>query len=148
MPNKALEIVIPFLKRWEGCRLSAYADDGGRATIGWGHTGGVQMGTKWTQEQADAQLLEDLGRVMAQVRGVVQAPTTSNQLAALLSFTYNLGIANLARSGLLKALNMRKYKDAADQFMLWNHIGMYVSRGLTDRRKAEMELFMRPEDET
>ena len=148
MPTKALEIALAFIKRWEGCELKAYSDQGGRVTIGWGHTGGVQLGTTWTQAYADEQLQEDLGRTMAQVIGVVKVPVNANQLAALLSFTFNLGVGNLVRSGLLKSLNLRKYEDAANQFPLWNHIGMYASLGLTNRRNAEKALFMEPSNES
>lgn len=142
MPNKALEIAIPLIKKFEGCRLRAYSDQGGRITIGWGHTGGIALGTVWGQEQADAQLLEDIGKVLAQVQGVVRVKINPNQLAALISFTYNLGVSNLVRSGLLRLINLSKFADAADQFLLWNHIGMYVSAGLTERRRAERALFM------
>jgi lysozyme len=139
LPNGLLE----FIKHWEGCRLKAYTDQGGRVTIGWGHTGGVQLGNEWSQEQADEQLSTDLGGVLEKVRSLVRVPTTDNQLAALTSFSYNLGPLNLARSGLLRYLNLRKYANAAEQFLLWNHIGMYVSPGLTARREAERALFLK-----
>lgn len=138
----ALDIALDTIKKWEGCKLRAYTDQGGRVTIGWGHTGGIQLGEEWGQEQADEQLQFDVKSVLEKVKSFVRVPITDNQLAALTSFAYNLGPANLARSGLLKALNLRQYDTAADQFLLWNHIGMYVSPGLTLRREAEKLLFL------
>ncbi len=143
MDDKAKQIAAEFLKHFEGCKLLAYSDQRGRVTIGWGHTGGIQLGTQWAQEKADKQLLLDIDEVTELVRHAVIVPLNPNQLAALISFTFNLGIMNLRRSGLLKFLNVKKYQQAADQFLLWDHIGMYVVAGLTKRREAERALFLK-----
>lgn len=130
------------IEEFEGCKLRAYMDQAGRVTIGYGHTGGVQMGDSITQEQAEAYLAEDMARAEEQVKSVVKVALTHNQLHALVSFTFNLGIGNLKRSGLLRYLNLREYEKAADQFPLWNKIGAYTSPGLTRRRAAERVLFL------
>lgn len=139
-PSKSL---LDFIKHFEGCRLKAYTDQGGRVTIGWGHTGGVQLGDEWSQEEADEMLEKEVGGVIDQVKALVRVPLNDNQLAALVDFVYNLGIGNLTRSGLLKCLNLRKYEDAANQFELWCYVGMYKSQGLLTRRLAEKALFMK-----
>lgn len=141
--SSCLDIVIPFLKKEEGCKLIAYTDQAGRVTIGWGHTGNIAPGTEWSQEQADSTLLEDVQSVLNQVAKVVRVPLNDNQLSAVVSFTFNLGISNLSRSGFLKMINLHKFDKAADQLLLWNHIGMYVSPGLTARRIAERALFLK-----
>ena len=143
MPPSVLEIVTPFLKHWEGCVLTAYTDQGGRVTIGYGHTGNVALGTQVSQQQADELLEADIRGAVPQVEGVVKVPVNANQMAALISFTFNLGISNLTRSGLLLQLNRNNLLQAADQFLLWNHIGMYVSPGLSARRAAERALFLK-----
>lgn len=49
-----------FTRANEGCRLTAYRDQGGVWTIGWGHTGpGVVEGLTCSQEQADAWFADD-----------------------------------------------------------------------------------------
>lgn len=56
------QFLLSDLKSDEGLRLVAYPDpiSGGEPiTIGYGHTGGVVAGTKWTQEQCDAELVAD-----------------------------------------------------------------------------------------
>lgn len=141
--DKILAIALPLIKEFEGCKLKAYADLGGRLTIGWGHTGDIQPGETWAQAQADEQLDYDVTRALKAVQGLVKVKLNDNQMAALTSFTYNLGPHNLAKSGLLKFVNYQKWGQAADQFLLWNHIGMYVSPGLTRRREAEKALFIK-----
>jgi lysozyme len=130
------------IKQCEGCKLTAYTDSGGRVTIGWGHALDVSLGDIWTQSQADACLVSDINKVQAQIKSVVTVPLTDNQLSALTSFVYNLGIGNLQRSGLLKMLNREDYSGAADQFLLWDKIGMYKSPGLQARRSKERALFL------
>lgn len=137
--GKALELI----KHWEGCKLKAYTDQGGRVTIGWGSTGpGIALGLEWSQSQADDRLVADVTEFMKRVQELVRVKINDNQLAALTSFSYNLGVYNLKKSGLLRLLNQEKYSDAAEQFLLWNKIGHYVSSGLSNRRQAERSLFL------
>jgi GH24 family phage-related lysozyme (muramidase) len=70
-------------------------------------------------------------------------PLTQNRFDALISFTYNLGGSALASSTLLKKLNAKDYKGAAAEFPKWNKAGGKVVSGLTKRRDAEMELFLK-----
>lgn len=131
------------IKQFEGCRLKAYTDQGGRVTIGWGHALDVTLGTTWTQAQADEQLRLDISRVQAQIRPIVTVPLTDTQLTALTSFVFNLGIGNLQRSGLLRKLKLYDYAGAADQFLLWDKIGNYTSPGLAERRRIERDVFLK-----
>lgn len=134
---------VDLIKKWEGCKLKAYPDVGGRWTIGYGATGpGIEAGVEWTQREADERLAEDVAKFEKGVRELVKVPLTENQFAALVSFAYNLGLANLKRSGLLRLLNQEKYKQAADQFLLWSKVGSYAVKGLTNRREDERKVFL------
>ena len=134
---------IDLIKKWEGCKLKAYQCPAGVWTIGYGATGeGISAGVVWTQRMADERLQKDLERFEKGVRELVKVPITENQFAALVSFAYNLGLHNLKRSGLLKLLNHEKYAQAADQFLLWNKVGSYVVKGLTNRREDERKVFL------
>jgi len=146
-PNKVIDLAAAFIKQWEGLRLKAYSDQGGRVTIGYGHTGGIQIGDEISDEQALEYLEKDIQFALNAVSRLVVVPLTVNQTAALTSFVFNLGASNLQRSGLLRFLNMKQYSNAADQFLLWNHIGLYVSPGLTSRREAERALFLKDDNE-
>jgi len=133
---------IKLVKEFEGCRLKAYFDSVGIATIGYGHTKGVKMGDTCTQTQADAWLVEDLASAESDVERLVKVPITENEHAALVSFVFNLGGKNLAKSTLLVLLNQMKYDLAADQILLWDKAGSRRLPGLTRRRIAERKLFL------
>ena len=141
-----LALCAPLVQNFEGCRLCAYPDPatgGAPWTCGWGATGAdVKKGVTWTQAQADARLRSDLQRFGAQVDKLVNVPLSAQQKAALVSFVYNVGPANLAGSTLLKLLNMKLYSDAALQFPRWNLAAGKVMQGLVRRRTAEQKMFL------
>jgi lysozyme len=134
---------IKFTESFEGCRLEAYLDQGGIPTIGYGHIHGVKMGDKCTQEQAEQWLSDEVKNAEDAVNDLVQVPLTQNQFDALVDFVYNLGAGNFEKSTLLRRLNKGLYKEASEQFALWNRAGGFVRDGLTRRRVAEKELFLR-----
>lgn len=134
------------VKRFEGCRLSAYPDPasgGDPWTIGWGATGpGIRRGVTWTQAQADARLEADLARFAAAVAGMLGgAPTTQHRFDALVSFAYNLGTGNLAKSTLIRKHKAGDFAGAAAEFARWNKAAGKVLLGLTRRRSAEAKLY-------
>jgi lysozyme len=141
----AVELAIPFIKKYEDCRLKAYPDPGTGGdpwTIGFGSTGpGINPGTIWTQEQADSRFLEDVNEFAAEVAELVKVPTEPYQMAALISLAYNIGMTAFRKSTLLKLLNQGHYAEAGKQFPRWNRAGGRVMRGLTNRRNAEAALF-------
>jgi lysozyme len=97
---------------------------------------------KITKAEALDWLEQELNVLIQAVKSVVKVSLTSNQLNALVSFTYNVGIGNLRKSTLLRLLNAGNYKGAANQFLLWNKAGGKVLKGLTIRRQAEKDLFL------
>lgn len=136
------------LKRLEGCRLTAYRDDGGVWTIGYGATGtGIQNGTAWTQEQADARLDADLARFIAGVRkelGQTQLPP--HRFSAFCIFAYNVGLPAFAGSTALRMAKQGHLEDVPAQLARWNKVkdasGVpMVNRGLVVRRQAEIDLW-------
>lgn len=139
---------INLIKSFEGERLNAYDDGVGVWTIGFGtikYPNGVRVkkGDACTKEQAEAYLKNDLVKFESAINRLVEVSLNQNQFDALASFTYNLGETNLSNSTLLKKLNAYDYKGAADQFERWNKAGGKVMTGLTRRRKAEKELFLK-----
>ena len=143
------------IKRFEGCakrlpdgRLQAYPDPAtGRDpwTIGWGSTGpDVRPGVIWSQGQADARMETDAkimgGKIERYLDG---APTSQHQFDAMVSFSYNLGVANLVGSTLFKKHKAGDYAGAQAEFGRWNKAGGKVMSGLTTRRAAEAALYGR-----
>lgn len=130
------------IKRFEGLRLDAYQDLVGKWTIGYGSTHGVKAGDKFTADEAEARLIEDLRLVEAGIRRRVIVPLNQNEFDALASFVFNLGEGALAKSTLLRLLNGKKRQAAAMEFVHWCFAGGTVVDGLRLRREAEQALFL------
>ena len=134
---------LAMLQTLEGCKLSAYRDGGGVWTIGYGHTRGVPGGLTCMQGQADTWLVEDLAPAEQGVARLVQVPLVQSQFDALVSFAFNCGVAAFAASTLLRKLNVRDYRGAADEFPRWIHDAPgNVEPGLVARRAKERALFL------
>lgn len=129
-------------KRFESCRLTAYQDQVGVWTIGWGHTFNVHQGMMCSQEQADAWLVEDYTASEDDVNTHVTVPLTQGQFDALVDFAFNLGRGALNNSTLLKDLNAGDYHAAAEEFEKWDHAGGKVVAGLLRRRLEEKAEFL------
>lgn len=146
-PNKDLPWPIPYeavceIAKHEGCRLKAYRDIVGVWTCGWGETRGVTAGMAWTQQQADERFCESLTEFAEGVRKLCTNPPSDNELGAMVSLAYNIGLGGFARSTVLKKHNAGDYQSAARAFALWNKAGGQVVRGLTLRRAKEAALYL------
>ena len=173
---------VELIRKFEGCRLSAYPDPasplsvelrkpsslrvkdwhklpGDPWTVGWGSTGvdpfnkdetgrQKQIGpfTKWTQEQCDQRNLEHIQEFAVKVSSLIRDKESinENQLSALVSLAYNIGVANLAKSMVMFHVNRKRWTEAADEFLKWNKAKGKVLDGLTRRREAERRLFLTP----
>ena len=136
---------MELIKDCEGCRLESYEDVAGVLTIGYGHTGkNVVPGMKIDQKIAEMLLANDLTTSEKAITNLVKVKLNKNQLAALVSFVFNLGFGNLQKSTLLLKLNKGDYVGASQEFVKWNHAGGKINNGLTIRRLKEKELFLTP----
>lgn len=150
LPTSALPWPIPYeavceIARHEGCRLKAYRDIVGVWTCGWGETRGVTPSTIWTQEEADIRFCESLTEFAEGVRKLCTNPPSDNELGAMVSLAYNIGLGGFARSTVLKKHNAGDYQSAARAFALWNKAGGQVVRGLTLRRAKEATMYLTPD---
>ncbi len=139
------------IKQFEGCAkkrpdgmVEAYPDSatgGDPWTIGWGATGpDIGPGTVWTQAQCDKRLERDLTRYAKEVaQAIGDAPTTPNQLDAMVSFHYNTGA--IGRATLTRKHVAGDYAGAAREFDRWVYAGGRVMKGLVRRRAAEAALY-------
>jgi lysozyme len=139
---------IRLLQEFEGLRLTSYLCSAGVPTIGYGatfyHDGTkVKLGQTITRDQAAQMLKDHLKEFEGGVIGLLNnTKVNQNQFDALVSFAYNLGIASLAKSQLLRFIkaNPSDPKIAAE-FLKWNRAGGEVSTGLVRRRKKEAQLY-------
>lgn len=132
---------VELIRHFEGCRFDAYLCPAGVWTIGYGHTANVKEGDTIDQEAAEAFLIEDLESFERDVTRLVEVPLTQQQFDALVSWTFNLGVGNLAESTLLKKVNNYQYAEVPEQMMRWVRAGGQVLDGLVKRRAAEAALF-------
>lgn len=143
VPQAVLDILTPLVKRFEGCRLTAYQDVAGVWTIGWGHTGKeVVAGLVWDQDKSNEVLLQDLEMHYAQLIAnfPLLASATAGRQAALADFVYNLGIENYKHSTLHSAVVVGAWQAVKTQLALWIHAAGKVEPGLVKRRQAEINL--------
>lgn len=135
---------LNLIKSFEGLRTESYQDGGGVWTLGYGHTSGIDPNETCTIDQANDWLLEDVQKACDFILNNVDCALTQNELDALTSFVFNVGVGNFIHSTLRMALQKGDYQGAADQFLRWNHISGKVSDGLSRRREAERALFLSP----
>lgn len=141
---------IKLIKEFEGFEAHAYPDPatgGAPWTIGYGstrlHGRPVRPGDTITEPDAAALLRADVQSRLEALQRIVTVPLSSNETCALLSFCYNVGLANLKASTLLKLLNSGAPRaQVAAQFGRWNRAAGKVMNGLTRRRAAEAQLFL------
>lgn len=146
MPRKCNQAGLNLIKTSEGLRLRSYKDIVGVWTIGYGHTGNVQEGQNITQEQADQLLQQDLEHVEAGIECMVHVPLTDNQFSALCSLVFNIGRGHFKDSTCLRLLNEGKYAEAANWILPWCKAGGVEVEALADRRVAERNLFLKPDE--
>ena len=123
-------------------RLTAYQDQVGVWTIGYGHTGpDVTAGLTITIAEAQALLAQDVSSAAACVNTAVAVKLTQQEFDALVDFVFNLGTGAFKGSTMLRDLNAGDFANAAAQFDLWDRAGGAVVAGLLRRRQAEAALF-------
>jgi len=133
---------IDFLKRFEGCRLTAYKLKGERYyTIGYAHNGAdVLPNMTISQERADELFRLDLVTTEKFVkRYATDIVLTQNRLNALVSYAYNRGVGKFRDELVAQSHTVQEYAD--NIVRLWGSNQNYKD-ALIRRRKAERELFL------
>lgn len=167
MPRTINSAGVNLIESFEGIRdgdkttpnLDPYLDPVGIWTIGYGHAltlnGEFLRGEKdrqaakdmypngLTHEQCNELLRKDLESRCKQLESAIIININDNQFAACVSLAFNIGVSAFTHSTLLKHLNLGQYTKAAEQFLVWNKAGGKELAGLTRRRIAEKELFLK-----
>lgn len=140
---------LDLIKQFEGCKLKAYRDPVGIWTVGFGTTRiagmPIKPGLVITQAEAELLLQHQAEEHWAKASEWLESDVIlgQNQIDALASFVYNVGVTAFKESTLLKMLNRKQpAKDVADQFLRWTKAGGKTLRGLVKRRNAERALFL------
>lgn len=156
--SSVLSLALPLIRKYEGLGdgdkalpgLQPYLCPAGVWTLGYGSTRDANRrrvtkhsGTIMPQE-ADALLARDTRHALAAVLRQVRVPLSSEEAAALTSFTFNLGAGALASSTLLKRVNTEDREDVPRQLRKWVYAGGRILPGLIRRRNEEAMLWQTP----
>ncbi len=139
MRNQIGERGLSLIKQWEGLRLKAYQDSGGKWTIGYGSTRSAAEGWEITALQADQLLAADLVGPVSMF--AANTALTNSQFDALVSFVFNVGSEHYASSTLASYIKEHRWFEAARELLRWHYVKGERNRGLLRRRVAEAELF-------
>lgn len=125
----------------EGMVRTAYVDPVGVVTVCAGHTRTAKLGQRLSAEDCERLLREDLTHAERAIKRLVRVPVTQEQYDALVSWTFNFGEGNLAKSTLLRKINANDCWGAGAEFPKWNkgrvNGQLVVLPGLVKRRADE-----------
>lgn len=149
---------IKLIKHFEGCHYNPYLCPALLWTVGYGHVIYPEQARlplekrkqwvlhsndnrKWSQEEVDELLKQDLQRFERGVMRYITVPLKQHEFDALVSFSFNLGLGTLQRSSIRSKLNRGDKEGAIETLMKYCRAGGKVLRGLERRRTAEANLF-------
>ena len=157
---KVSAAAIQMIKHHEGVRTKPYRCPALLWTVGVGHVidpshtavkyeerKSLPIPAGWdrslTMDEVDAILAQDLGRFERGVARLCPAALGNQGIFdALVSFSFNVGLGNLQRSGLRMKTNRGDFDEAADEFLKWTKAAGRVLPGLVKRRKDEQALYL------
>jgi lysozyme len=138
------------IAEFEGLSLKPYMCPAKKATIGYGncyYKDGkkvTMLDKPITKEEALELLKVIVDSFTKQVDKLVSTPLNQNQINAVVSFAYNVGIGNLKNSTLLKLINKDHNQLAiSNEFLKWINVGGEKSKGLERRRIKESQIYFK-----
>lgn len=150
--DRARKLACNIIKRFEGFSSIEYKCPAGVNSFGYGSLSSnyPEISFPVTKEKALQCLMKDVERFEEGIKEMTKPHLNDFEMAALISFCYNLGLGAYRGSTLRQKINNLDFKGAAKEFPRWNKAkvnGVYKTLpGLTRRRKAEKELFLRSFD--
>lgn len=140
--DKLYNTAALFLKSKESLKLKPYKCPGGKWTIGWGHVmtkkerrlyrNGISV------KQADELFDEDYSKFIKDVKRRFPELKSRKKILLTSMIAFNIGM-RFTTDGLGKAI--KRGRDIEPYLLQYKIAGGRVSRGLINRRKAELELW-------
>lgn len=122
---------------WEGYSPTPYIDMVGVATYCYGDTSRPDKAV-YTQQECAEKLNSRLGSYLTGVGKCIKVPLGERQWAAVLSWTYNVGVAAACNSTLVRKINAGQPAAAwCPELERWVYAGSKRVQGLANRRAAE-----------
>lgn len=134
---------LELIKKYEGFSSQAYKCPAGVWTVGWGHTGrDINKDTILSREEAELMLQKDVANLQEQILFLLDDKPTTNELDALTSLCYNVGLGAFKRSRLLKRINLKENGELiSKEWIEFNKVNGKVVKGLLRRRAEEICLY-------
>ena len=134
---------LELIKKYEGFSSEAYKCQAGVWTIGYGHTGvDVTKGVTITEKEASLLLKKEVEKLQEQILFLLDNKVTTNELDALTSLVYNVGLGAFKKSRLLKRINSKDNPELiAKEWIEFNKASGKVMKGLVRRRAEEICLY-------
>ena len=134
--------VVPAIQGFEGTRLQAYHDIGGILTVCSGHTGpDVVVNKVYTPNQCNTLTQQDAQKAASGVLRVSpQLIYHPMQLAAAISFSYNVGVGTYDHSSVAAAFNVGNFIGGCNDLLKYDNAGGKYSVGLHNRRVQEQSI--------
>ncbi len=147
LPLKLDEEGREFIKKHEAFSATAYRDQGGVWTIGYGFTyypdgSPVTQGDSMTRSEANYYFDRLVREYEYAVHDAVEVSLSQSQYNALVSFCYNVGIEAFNNSSVLRHVNTDPLSDKVkNSFFRCVYVKVRISKGLVYRRRKEVELY-------
>jgi lysozyme len=143
--NNVSSQAVNLIKNYEEFKEKEYIDDAGKLTIGYGTRLAYYpelKNKKINNEVATAYLKKHLdSEVVPAIKKSVKTPLNQNQMNALSSLIYNIGMDKFLNSELLKALNSKNFREIKKNWEEFRLGDGKVLPGLIKRRAEEIKLF-------
>jgi lysozyme len=138
----ALTVVTPQIEQFEGTKYKAYYDLGKVLTVCSGHTGpDVVVGKVYSPKECTALTEKDAAKAAAGVLKVsphlLYHPM---QLAAAISFSYNVGTGTYANSSVASNFNAGNFQAGCKALLLYTKVKGVDAKGLVTRRNVEYNI--------
>lgn len=153
VPRDVEHIITPQIILYEGFKSKPYIAPEGNWTYGFGflfdtHGNRVTAHTP-PISQADALILLSklIQKAITDISSAIHVPLTTGQMAALVDFVFNFGLAKLLGSTLCHDINAKNYAGVLDEFPRWIHYTdthgkSQESTWLKQRRAMECKLWV------
>ena len=127
------------IKHYEGFYAEPYNCPAGIKTIGFGRTSG-NLTDKTTEDAETIWLNQRVLLIDDTINALVKPHLSRYQMAALISFIYNVGPNAFANSTLLELINKQDL-NASAQFLRWTKAADVRLTGLAKRRTTEFLMY-------
>lgn len=135
----AMTAIVPQIQNFEGNRSVPYRDVGGVLTVCSGHTGpDVVVNKVYSPSQCAALTEVDARKAAAGVlKTSPQLQYHPMQLAAAISFSYNVGVGNYARSSVASNFNEGNFQAGCSALLKYVYADGKYNQGVANRRHQE-----------